>query len=247
METNEMTSKSTSPVIEARGLTKAFGNNLALRGIDISVNKGERLVVFGPNGAGKTTLVKILSTLVKPSSGNVLLNGIDIRSNPAQVRRIIALVSHQTFLYDDLTIYENLKFYGKMYDVLDLDKRIGEVISWAQLESRRHDRTGTLSRGMQQRASIARAILHSPSILLLDEPETGLDPDASAMIADIINGKGNDSRTVVMTSHNLERGLELSDRVIILDRGKIVYQADKKDLDTEDFRQVYDSFTGVKR
>lgn len=233
--------------IEALGLEKSFGEHRALRGIDLRMSRGECLVIFGPNGAGKTTLLKILSTLVKPSAGSVWLDGIDIRDKPVQIRRKVSLVSHQTFLYDNLTVYENLKFYGKMYDVADLEKRIREVISWVQLESRLHDRVGTLSHGLQQRASIARAILHNPSILLLDEPEVGLDPQASAMIRDVLVSINAGSRTVVMTTHNLERGLELGDNVIILNRGKVVYQASRDEVDTVNFRQVYDQFTETGR
>jgi heme exporter protein A len=245
---NKVAPGSSYPVIEVRGLKKSFGSQMALRGIDFSVNSGECLVVFGPNGAGKTTLVKILSTLVKPSSGSVLVDGADIGAEPVKTRQKITLVGHQTFLYDDLTVYENLKFYGKMYDVRGLEKRIGEVISWSRLESRCLDRAGTLSRGMQQRASIARAVLHDPPVLLLDEPETGLDFNAGGMIEDIIKQKGgNGGRTVVMTSHNLERGLGLADRVIILDKGRIVYRADKKDISTADFRQIYSACTGTDR
>ena len=234
-------------VIEARGLAKSFGEHQALRGIDLRVSRGEHLVIFGPNGAGKTTLVKILSTLVRPSAGSVRLDGIDIRDKPAQVRRRISLVSHQTFLYDDLTVYENLKFYGKMYDVPNLETRISEVVSWVQLEPRRHDRAGTLSHGLRQRVSIARAVLHNPSILFLDEPEVGLDPKASTMIRDILGSINSGSRTVVMTTHNLERGLELGDRVVILDRGKIVYQAARDEIDMPNFRQIYDRCTGADR
>ena len=232
-------------VIEVRGLAKSFGEHHALRGIDLRVSRGEHLVIFGPNGAGKTTLVKILSTLVKPSAGSVRLDGIDIRDKPAQVRHRISLVSHQTFLYDDLTVYENLKFYGKMYDVPNLETRIREVVSWVQLDYRRHDRAGTLSHGLRQRVSIARAVLHNPSILFLDEPEVGLDPHASTMIRDILGSINSGSRTVVMTTHNLEQGLELGDSVVILDRGKIVYQAFRDDIDTLNFRQVYDRCTGT--
>jgi len=231
--------------IEVQGLTKSFGERLALRSIDLRVSRGEHLVIFGPNGAGKTTLVKILATLVKPSSGSVRLDGIDIRDKSARIRRKISLVSHQTFLYDDLTIYENLKFYGKMYDVMDLEPKIREVIAWVQLESRLHDRVGTLSHGLQQRASIARAILHNPSILLLDEPEVGLDPHAGAMIRDMLSSINGGSRTVVMTTHNLERGLELSDNVVILNKGKIVYQASKHEIGTTDFQQVYNQCTAI--
>lgn len=233
--------------IEALGLEKSFGEHRALRGIDLRMSRGECLVIFGPNGAGKTTLLKILSTLVKPSAGSVWLDGIDIRDKPVQIRRKVSLVSHQTFLYDNLTVYENLKFYGKMYDVADLEKRIREVISWVQLESRLHDRVGTLSHGLQQRASIARAILHNPSILLLDEPEVGLDPQASAMIRDVLVSINAGSRTVVMATHNLERGLELGDNVIILNRGKVVYQASRDEVDAVNFRQVYDQFTETGR
>jgi len=234
-----------SVAIEVRGLTKSYGDRRALKGIDLSVNRGERLVVFGPNGAGKTTLVKILSTLVKPSAGDVWLDGINIRDKPAQIRRKISLVSHQTFLYDNLTIYENLKFYGEMYDVPDLEQQIREVVSWVQLESRLHDRVGTLSHGLQQRAAIARAVLHNPSILFLDEPEVGLDPQAVTVIRDILGNISAASRTVVMTTHNLERGLELADAVIILNRGKIAYQASGREVNKAGFQQVYNRCTGT--
>jgi len=233
--------------VEARGLEKTFGENRALRGIDLTVNRGECLVIFGPNGAGKTTLLKILSTLVKPSAGSVRLDGVDIRDKPAQIRRRISLVGNQTFLYDNLTVYENLKFYGKMYDVADLEARIREVVSWVRLESRLHDRAGTLSRGLQQRASLARAVLHGPSILFLDEPDVGLDPHAGAMVSEILGSINSGSRTVVMTTHNLEQGLELGDSIVILDRGKVVYQASRQELSRADFRQVYDRYTETGR
>ena len=244
MPVSEQTETS-SWAIEARGITKLFGERHALRGMDLQVSRGERLVIFGPNGAGKTTLVKVLSTLVKPSSGSVWLDGVDIRDKPAQIRRKISLVGHQTLLYDDLTIYENLKFYGKMYDVPNLEQRIQEIISWVQLETRLRDRVGTLSHGLQQRASIARAVLHNPSILFLDEPEVGLDPHVSTVIRDVLDSTVSGIRTVVMTTHNLEWGLELSDSVIILDRGNIVYQAPREEIDSENFRQVYDRCTGM--
>ena len=171
---NKKTVASSVRAVEARGLEKVFGEQHALRGIDLTVSQGECLVIFGPNGAGKTTLLKILSTLVKPSAGSVRLDGIDIRTKPTQVRSRLSLVGNQTFLYDNLTVFENLKFYGKMYGVADLEKRIREVISWVQLDSRLHDRAGTLSRGLQQRASFARAVLHDPPFLFLDEPDVGL-------------------------------------------------------------------------
>jgi len=234
-----------SRAIEVSGLTKSFGERLALRGIDLQIGRGEHVVIFGPNGAGKTTLLKILATLLRPSSGHVWLDGINIRDKPAQIRRQISLVSHQTFLYDDLTVYENLKFYARMYDVPSLEQKISEVISWVHLESRQHERVSTLSHGLQQRVSIARAVLHNPSILLLDEPEVGLDPHASTVIRDLLGSLNTGSRTVLMTTHNLERGLDVGDRVIILDRGKVVYQALRHELGKANFQQIYEQYTDI--
>ncbi len=234
---------SPTAVIEVEGLEKSFGEHRALRGIDLTVGRGECIVVFGPNGAGKTTLLKILATLMRPSAGRVRLDGVDIREKPVEIRRRISLVSHQTFLYDDLTVLENLRFYGKMYDVAGLENRIREVVAWVRIESRLNDRAGTLSRGLQQRVSIARAVLHDPAILFLDEPEVGLDPHAGAMVRDVLSTVSSGSRTVVMTTHNLERGLELADRIVIIDRGKIVYRAGRDELRKTDLRQVYNRYT----
>ena len=229
--------------IEAKGLKRSFGENRALAGVDLKVAGGECLVIFGPNGAGKTTLLKVLSTLMKPSAGTVMLEGIDAADEPVQVRRRLSLVSHETFLYDNLTMYENLKFYGKMYGVPELAQRINEVTAWVQMESRLHDRVGTLSRGLQQRASFARAVLHKPSILFLDEPDIGLDPRASVIIDDVIASARTERRTVVMTTHNLERGMSLGSSIIILHRGKAVYQASGDELKQGNLRTLYDKYT----
>ena len=233
--------------IEIQGLTKSFGNYQALRGIDLKVEKGKHLVIFGPNGAGKTTLIKLLSTLSKPSAGRIRLDGIDIRDDPVQCRRKVSVVSHETFLYDNLTLYENLKFYGRMYDVPDLECRISEVVSQMQLESRLYDRVGALSRGLQQRASIARAIIQDPSIMLLDEPEVGLDPHGIIMMRDILDILDHPDLTVIMTTHNLEQGLELSNQVMILNKGKLVYEASKHEIETENFHEIYDHYTGISK
>jgi heme exporter protein A len=225
--------------IETEGLCRSFGSRRALVGVDLSVGNGECLAVFGPNGAGKTTLIKLLATLSRPSAGSARVQGMDIRHNAVQVRLRLGVVTHPTFLYNDLTVSENLRFYGRMYRVANLERRIEEVVSQVQLESRLHDRVGTLSHGMQKRASIARAVLHNPSILLLDEPEAGLDPHATLMMRQILDTLNSGERTVVLTTHNLERGLELADRVAILHRGEIVYQALRKDIDSGGFQEIY--------
>jgi len=240
---NETGTGSGAWAIEVEGLGKSFGNHRALTGIDLKVGSGEHVTVFGPNGAGKTTLIKVLSTLMKPSAGTVRLDGSDISKAPTEVRRKIGLVAHQTFLYDDLTVYENLKFYGKMYDVVNLEEQVHDVVRWVRLEARLHDRVGTLSRGMQQRISIARAVIHNPSIVLLDEPEVGLDPHAIVMVREVLDSLSAGERTVVMTTHNLEQGIEMSDRVVILDKGRIVYQEQKDRIDIATFRETYDRYT----
>ena len=230
--------------IETEGLSKSFGYTHALSNVDLQVKRGSRLTIFGPNGAGKTTLVKVLSTLSKPSGGNARVDGFDIRSDPVQVRCRLGVVTHSTFLYDDLTVNENLRFYGKMYRIANLEQRLEEVTSQMQLGNCLHARVGTLSHGMQRRVTISRAVLHNPSILLLDEPEIGLDPHATEMVREMLDMLNSGERTVVMTTHNLERGLESANYVVILHEGRIVYQALKQDIDAAGFREVYDRCTG---
>ncbi len=245
MEGNGSTSRSWA--IEVQGLTKSFGNHLALKGIELRVREGEFLTIFGPNGSGKTTLIKVLATIMKPSSGRVRVAGFDLQDSPVPIRRKIGVVSHQTFLYDNLTAFENLKFYGRMYDVPHLEERIREVITRVGLASRLHHQVGTLSRGMQQRLSIARAVLHHPSIMLLDEPETGLDEYAMAMLGEMLDTLSAEVGTLIMTTHHLEYGLEMGDQVAILAGGRIVYQESKQSLDVNSLRQTYYHFTGAKR
>lgn len=233
--------------IEVKGVTRVFGIKLVLKSIDLLVREGESLTILGPNGAGKTTLIKVLATLLKPSAGSIRIAGLDIRDSSVQIRRSIGLVGHQTYLYDELTAYENLKFYGKMYEVRNLEERIHDMISKVGLETHLHDRVRNLSRGMQQRLSIARAMIHNPSIILLDEPETGLDQYANKMLVEVLDALDSIKRTVVMTTHNLERGLEMSNRVIILTEGKIIYEGSKQSLNLASLQEAYQHYTGVRQ
>lgn len=233
-------------VVKVEGLTKTFGNQRALRGIDLEVGQGEFVVIFGPNGAGKSTLLRILAGIMNPSSGSVRVNGLSFQDNAEEVRRRIGVVSHQTFLYGNLTAYENLAFYSRMYDVPRLEERIAEVATIVGMTSRLHDRVSTFSRGMQQRISIARSLLHKPDIMLLDEPETGLDQQATAMLWDALRpADGGEKRSVILISHSLERGLELGERLLILDRGKIVYQGLRAALDLTSLKEIYQQSTRV--
>ena len=231
--------------IEVKRLIKSYGEHHALRGIDLNVKWGDILAIFGPNGAGKTTLLKVLATLVKPSAGDVSVAGFNLKQDAIMIRRRIGVVTHQTLLYDDLSAYENLRFYGKMYDVSNLRDRISQLVVQVGLESRIHDPVRTLSRGMQQRLAIARALIHDPPVLLLDEPGTGLDQHASAMFANILNSTVNKQRAVLMTSHSLEQGAALSNRIAIMADGKIAYEGSKQ-MDISNLRDVYYQCTGVK-
>ncbi len=233
--------------IEVQGLTKSFGNRLILKGIDLKVRKGEFLTVFGPNGAGKTTVLRVLGTMLKPSGGQVKVSGLDLKHNSAEIRRGIGVVTHQTMLYDELTSFENLKFYGKMYDVPNLEERIEEVVTKLGLGSRLHHRVRTLSRGLQQRLSIARAVLHNPTLMLLDEPGTGLDQHAANILAGILRAVNDEGRTVIMTTHSLERGLEMGDHVVILAEGRIVYEESKRALDMLSLQEAYHHYTGARQ
>jgi len=233
--------------IEVKGVTRGFGKHLVLRGIDLQVGTGEFLTVFGSNGAGKTTLIKVLATLLRPATGSVRVAGLDMRGNSIGIRRKIGVVSHHTFLYDELSAYENLKFYGRMYDVPDLEERINYLIARVGLSSRLHDRAGALSRGMQQRVSIARAMIHDPPIMLLDEPETGLDQDARSILKETLGSFHAEGRTMVMTTHNLEYGLEMGDHVAILAGGKIAYEESRQALNLATLREAYYQYTGARR
>lgn len=226
-------------MIVIRGLVKAFGRKIVLRGIDLDIPAGQTLALFGPNGAGKTTLIRILATLSKATAGQVYVNGIDLLRAGHALRRYIGLVSHAPLLYDTLTGEENLRFYARMYDLRDAEARVAAVLEQVGLMHRRRDPVRTYSRGMVQRLAIARAILHDPPILLLDEPDTGLDQQAAEMLHHLIRKLGGERRTILMATHNLARGLEWADRVVLLVNGRITYDAPNGSLTSQDLQAVY--------
>jgi heme exporter protein A len=225
--------------IKAEGLTKSFGSIEALRGVDLSIKKGEFYTLFGPNGAGKTTFIKILSTLAKPSSGRLTVAGRDAVKDPDGVRGVTGVLSHDPYLYENLSAFENIRFFGTMYGVAEVEKRAEEVISRVGLGKRTHDLVRTFSRGMKQRLAVARAIVHDPSVLLLDEPYTGLDQHGSKIFGEMLSLLKSDGRTILMTTHNIEEGLDRSDRVGILAWGRMVYESGADGIDREEFRELY--------
>ena len=231
--------KRLSIVITAKALTKQFGPFRALRGVDLDIKPGEFVTIVGPNGAGKTTLLRILATLSRPTDGHVSIAGHALPKGADAARRQIGLLSHQPLLYGDLTAEENLRFFGRMYDVPNLEARIVEQLDRVDLLDRKADRARTFSRGMQQRLAIARALLHDPSVVLLDEPFTGLDPHASDRLEELLHTLNNGQRSVVMTIHDLERGWAMCNRALVLARGKIVYEARTYEVDVATFRSEF--------
>jgi heme exporter protein A len=173
-------------MIELRKLTKSFGSKYALRGVNLRVMPGESLVIFGPNGAGKSTLIRILSSLSRPTSGTVHIGGLDLATHADGIRRHLGVVSHAPLLYDNLTAEENLRFFAGLYGMSQPEPRITLLLTQVGLTTRRGDLVRTFSRGMVQRLAIARALLHDPQVLLLDEPDTGLDPQAAEMLHDLL-------------------------------------------------------------
>ena len=226
-------------MIEVRKLYKRFGLKTVLRGLDFQVEPGEFVALLGPNGAGKTTFLRILSSLSRPSLGEVRIADYRLPQQAASVRRRLGVVSHQPLLYGDLTAEENLRFYGRMYGVSELDKRIEDVLDMVGLHQRRRDLVRTFSRGMQQRLAIGRAVLHDPEVMLFDEPHTGLDQDASAMLDGVLQEVAARGRTVVMTSHDLARAGDLASRIDVLSRGVITASVQRAEINPNDLLAFY--------
>jgi heme exporter protein A len=230
-------------MIEMEDLGKVFGSRWVLRGLNLRVEGGEFITILGPNGSGKTTLLKVLATLLRPSRGKIRIGGRDMKDG-AKVRRLLGFVGHEALLYEDLTSLENLRFYARMYDVPGAEARIKALAEEMDLAAFMAERVRHLSHGLKKRLSIARALLHNPPVLLLDEPDTGLDQKATAILLETLE-RFVGERTVVMTTHNLERGLEMGDRVVILSQGKITYEG-RKPLDPATFPETYFKYTGTR-
>ncbi len=242
---NSANKEMASLAIEIKGISKTFGRNAVLRNLDLQVFEEEFLTIFGPNGAGKTTLIKILATLARPDSGQVRILGLGLGVENNNIRRFIGVVMHNSLLYGELTGYENLAFYAKMFGVNPVSERVRQVAAQMGMTARLHQRVRTLSHGMQKRFSIARALLHDPPVLFLDEPESGLDQEALGMLENALVRRDGRRRTVLMTTHNVERGIALADRVAIIANGRISYIDDGKTLDMGSFREVYLRSTGT--
>jgi heme exporter protein A len=234
------------PALEIRGLRKAYGRVAVLRDLDLDLRWGEVLTVLGPNGSGKTTLISIIATLARADRGTVRVAGLDHSRTRDHVRRLIGVVTHEPLLYDDLTAYENLRFVAQMYRLDRAGERIAAMAERLGVAARLHQRVGTLSHGLRRRFTIARALLHDPVILLMDEPESGLDLEAQAILDAIIRDRAGPVKAVLMTTHSVERAIAVGDRLAILSRGGIVHQGPlDSDAGVDAIKEHYARHTGA--
>ena len=212
-------------IIEVRELSKAFGLLTALRGLDFSVGRGECVLLFGANGSGKSTLLRLLSGLCKPTAGTIRIGGWVLPREAMAVRAQIGLVAHRPLLYENLTARENLDFFGKLYgtEADEREQRSGELLRQVGLDKRADRIVRAFSRGMKQRLSIARALLHQPEILLLDEPYSGLDQAACQVLDELLATARDAGRTIILSTHQLARAPETAERALVLSGGKIIF------------------------
>ncbi len=229
-------------MIRLNGVVKQYGLNPVLRGVDLNVEQGEFVTLVGPNGAGKSTLMGIVATLLQPTSGEVFVGGWRLPEQADRVRRHLGLVSHHSLLYRDMTAAENLAFFAKLYRMEDADAHIADALHRVGLYARQRDPVGTFSRGMVQRLTIARATLHEPDVLLLDEPYTGLDQEATYLLDELLRGETARGRTILMITHDLGHGLGLADRLAILYGGIIAQEVAQADISPA---AVYDLYAEV--
>jgi heme exporter protein A len=227
-------------MIQTLKIEKLFGYRQALRGVTLHIDAGEVVALVGPNGAGKSTLLRILATLMRPTRGRAAINGIEVPDGAMAARPAIGYVGHQTLMYDDLTVAENLRFYGRLYALDHVDQRIGQVAAQLGIDKRLNDVIRTLSRGYQQRAALARALLHRPTVYLYDEPQTGLDQDSTSLLDNLFLKAKAEGAAVLFSTHDFARGLATADRAIILRNGKLVYDGGRDQWrDQGGFSEIY--------
>ena len=236
-----MNVSNTDAIINVQGLNKAYGRNKIFQNLDLSINYGEVCALIGINGSGKTTLLKILSTLTKPDSGSLSISGLTSRKNGEDIRKLVGLVTHNHLLYNQLTGYENLKFVGKLYRVQNIDEKIKELSSLLKLDKVLDKQIGYLSHGFQKRVSIARALIHNPLLLLLDEPESNLDHLSKTVLFEMIKRFKESGKTILVTTHNIEAIVNIADRILLVSKNKIsLDQTINTPIDSQQIATIYE-------
>ena len=231
-----------SMALNVQGVSKTFVTRPVLRDINLAVPVGQAVCLCGTNGAGKSTLLRIIAGLLRPDSGSVTINGLDVRRHAEAARRQLGVISHASMVYPELTVLENLTFAAHLYGVPDLAVRIDELLTDTALSPFAHDRAGILSRGLLQRLAIARALLHKPAVLLADEPFTGLDSDVTGRLLTILGQFVHGGGTILLTTHDTRLGLRCCHRIVILDQGILILDVLKDDVDSDRFADDYLSY-----
>jgi heme exporter protein A len=227
-------------VITTHGLSKRFGYRLVLESISLKVDAGELVALLGPNGAGKSTLLRILASLSRPTLGEVEVAGFHFPYQAAEARALIGFVGHQPMLYEDLSASQNLAFYANLYRVKQPGTRVNQLLKLFDLDPRRTEPVRTYSRGMQQRLALARALLHRPKVLLLDEPHSGLDREASIVLDETLRGLARKGTAILLATHDLQRAQRLAQRVDALASGRLVASWARSHITSRRFPAHYD-------
>lgn len=229
-------------VINVKSVSKAFDTRRVLRDIAIDIGKAQAVLICGINGAGKTTLLRIIAGLLQPDQGSVELCGYNIRKDPEKAKSQFGMISHKSMVYPELTVLENLSFFATLYGVKDSETYITELLQDVGLSSYRYDTASILSRGLLQRLAIARALVHRPALLLADEPFTGLDAKACHHLITVLTEFTNNGGTIIMTTHDIDVGLQCCNRVVVLDKSNLIFDAGTSDIDKARFLKDYISY-----
>lgn len=226
--------------LSIRDVSHRYGKGWALSRLWLDVPAGQRLSIFGPNGAGKSTLLNVLATLTMPTAGDVVIGDQSLKTNPTLLRQRVGFVAHKPMLYPHLTVWENLSFFGRLYNIAGWPQRAEQLLKQVRLWSKRSEPVRSLSQGQKQRVAIARAMLHDPDILLLDEPYAGLDVRAAEQLDQLLDTLKTGGRTLLITSHDLARGYQQSDQLVILADGRLVYQAAREETTLDALQSTYE-------
>ncbi|MDA0597608.1 MAG: heme ABC exporter ATP-binding protein CcmA [Chloroflexi bacterium] len=236
-----MVSQATQLAVKAEAVVKNFGETAVLRGLNLELPTGEVTVLLGTNGAGKSTLLRILAMLTQVDSGSISMRGADIAQHGPTVRSFTGSVLHSPMLYGDMSVRENLMFFAELYRLENVDYLIATITAKVGIEPRLDHRIRTLSHGFQKRVALARALMHAPQLLLLDEPESGLDSRSVARLDQIIDEYRSQGRTVIMTTHIVEHALEIADRAVVLNNGTVGLTSTNPSQDKAEIIAAYTS------
>jgi heme exporter protein A len=232
------TSAPPPPIVEVAELARAFGPRRAVAGVTFSLAPGECLALFGPNGAGKTTLLRVLAGLLKPTSGSARVAGIQLPGGPL-ARSRVGLISHHTMLYEALSPRENVSFAARLYGIRDARARVEDSLQRMSMLERADAPIRSLSRGMQQRVSIARAMVHSPQLVLADEPYSGLDESGARALTALLQELRAAGTAIIIVTHNLVEGLSLATSAAVMQRGKFVRYDAAHSIDARSYATTY--------